>query len=108
MVILKKIKGATLMETLIATVLIMLIFVVSSLILNNLFTSSMKGNTRAISSKLFEIEYLYINDMLSLPYYDEYDGWDIEFIPIKNEAKVSLKATRLTAPKTIEKTFYRR
>ena len=75
MVVLKKLKASTLMETLIATVLIMVIFVVASMILNNLFSNTVKNNTRAITSKLNEVEYLYINDKIVLPYVDDYEDW---------------------------------
>ncbi|WP_422106020.1 type IV pilus modification PilV family protein [Winogradskyella sp.] len=106
MVILKRVKGATLMETLIATVLIMVIFVVASLILNNLFSNRIKHNTRSITAKLNEIEYLYINDKLSLPYHDDYDGWAIDVVQSKNQEEVNLRATKKHPSKTIEKLIY--
>ncbi|MEO1030044.1 MAG: hypothetical protein AAFX55_01505 [Bacteroidota bacterium] len=108
MVILKRVKSATLMETLIATVLIMVIFVVASLILNNLFSNRIKHNIRSITAKLNEIEYLYINDKLSLPYHDDYDGWTIDVVQFKNQEEVNLWATKTRPSKTVEKLIYPR
>jgi hypothetical protein len=77
MVILKKIKASTLMETLVATVLIVIIFMISSMILNNLFSNTIKNNTRAIETHLNELQYLYINDRLAIPYQDDFNDWEI-------------------------------
>ena len=41
MVVLKKIKASTLMETLVATVLIIVVFMAASMILNNMFLNAM-------------------------------------------------------------------
>ncbi|WP_299524225.1 hypothetical protein [Winogradskyella sp.] len=106
MVILNKIKASTLMETLIATVLIMVIFIITSLILNNLFSNSIKHNTRSITAKLNEIEYLYINDKLSLPYYNDYNGWEIEMVTSKNPDEVHLKASKTNTTKVVEKSVF--
>ena len=108
MVVLGKIKGSTLMETLIATVLIMVIFVVSSLILNNLFSNSIKNNNREITAKLNEIEYLYVNDKIALPYYDDSGHWEIRLEAIRNKDKVSLSAKNVKTSKTFEKIISKR
>ena len=65
MVVLKskyKIKGSTLMETLVATVVIVIIFMMASLILNNLFSNTIKNNTQSIDSYLNELQYKKQND----------------------------------------------
>ena len=107
MVVLKKIKASTLMETLIATILIMVIFVVSSLILNNLFSTSIKNNTRAITAKLNEIEYLYINDNISVPFYDDYENWMIALEEIPNSKMILIKAVNTTTDKRFENEIYK-
>lgn len=108
MVILKKIKGSTLMETLIATVLIMVIFVVSSLILNNLFSNSIKNNSRGITAKINEIEYQYKNDKITLPFYDAYNTWEINIEMADNREKVNINAKNTQTNKTVKKTIYKR
>jgi len=108
MAILKKIKAATLMETLIATVLIMVIFIVASLILNNMFSSSIKSKTRGISAQLNEIEYLYINDKITLPFYDDFDGWEIAVEQVNNSKNVNIIATKNNTENSIEKTIFKK
>ncbi|GAA3553948.1 hypothetical protein [Snuella lapsa] len=77
MVVLKKIRASTLMETLVATVLLVVIFMIASMILNNLFSNTIKGNTREMDTYLNELEYLYINNKLALPYTTDYKLWSI-------------------------------
>ncbi|MEO9510715.1 MAG: hypothetical protein ABJN84_03230 [Flavobacteriaceae bacterium] len=77
MVVLKKLKASTLMETMVATVLIVVIFMISSLILNSLFSAQIRGNLQPIKSHLNQLEYQYINQKINLPYYEEWKTWDI-------------------------------
>ncbi|GAA3647246.1 hypothetical protein [Flavivirga jejuensis] len=87
MVVLKKIKGSTLMETLVATVLIVVIFMISSMILNNLFSNTIKKNTRAIEAHINELQYLCKNEKLIIPYYDDFNSWDIAITTQKDGNK---------------------
>jgi len=107
MAVLKKIKASTLMETLIATVLIMVIFVVASLILNNLFSNSIKKNTRGITAKLNEIEYLYINDKIVLPYYDDYESWMISIEGASDSKMIAINALNTNNDIHINKAIYK-
>jgi len=109
MVVLKKIKGSTLMEMLVATVLIIIIFIISSMVLNTIFSNTIKNNTRAIESYLNKLEYLNTNDKLQLPYREEFGEWQIhitEFLE-NNTNKVEFEAvnTRTKKTITIEKNF---
>ncbi len=93
MVVLKKIKASTLMETLVASVLIVLVFMISSMILNNLFSNSVKNDTRAIDTYLSELHYKYINGHIKLPYHDDYTPWQISIVEHKSSAsEVEFKA----------------
>ncbi|WP_298341166.1 hypothetical protein [uncultured Algibacter sp.] len=71
------------METLVATVLIVVVFMVASMILNNLFSNTTKKNTRNINAHLNELEYLFKNDKLTLPYYDGFNTWEVSLKKIK-------------------------
>jgi len=97
------------METLVATVLIIVIFIVSSMILNNLFLNITNSNTRKMASHLSELEYLYINDKLLLPYTDDVDNWTITVYKIKseNQQKVILTAVNSVTKKSIEVINYK-
>ena len=88
MVVLKKIKASTLMETLVATVLIVVVFMMSSMILNNLFSNTIRNNTKDIDAYLNELQYLYINDKLIVPYQEDYKEWQISVVPF-NEARTN-------------------
>ncbi|WP_038597868.1 hypothetical protein [Dokdonia sp. MED134] len=64
----KRIKATTLMETLVATSIILIIFVIASLVLNNVFKSITLRDTFSVSNRIEKLMYLYQNDKLSLPY----------------------------------------
>jgi len=105
MVVLKKIKASTLMETLVATVLIVIIFMISSMILNNLFSNSIKNNTRDIEAQILELQYLYENDKLRIPYNDDFKEWQIvvdSYIE-NNMTIIEFEATNSNTSKTILK-----
>lgn len=103
MVILKKIKGSTLMETLVATVLIVIVFMLASMILNTMFSSSIKNNTRSIEAKLSELQYLELNNQLEIPYQDTYDNWNISVGKYQENSKtiVEFEASNKETRKTI-------
>ncbi|SFW21458.1 hypothetical protein SAMN02927921_00607 [Sinomicrobium oceani] len=81
MALLKKkypsVRASTLMETLVATVLIVVIFMVTSLILNNLFSGSLKENTRNIDMRLEELSYTISRHRIKVPYDEEAGNWII-------------------------------
>ena len=104
MVVLKKIKASTLMETLVATVLIVVVFMMSSLIMNNLFTNTIKNNTRSINNHLNELEYLFINNELKVPYLESYKNWEITIKESGNNTHlILLEAINEKTNKTIIK-----
>jgi len=80
MVVLKKLRGATLMETMVATVLIVIIFVVASLVMNSLMRAKSKGNQNAVEAYLKKLEYQYSNEKLQLPYYEDWKNWEISIL----------------------------
>lgn len=108
MVVLKKIKGSTLMETLVATVLIVIIFMISSMILNNLFSNSIKNNTRDIEAQLSELQYLYENDKLTIPYNDDFNEWQIIVDSYKenNLTIIEFEAVNSNTSKTVLKEVF--
>jgi hypothetical protein len=78
MVILKKIRSATLVESLVATVIILVVFFMASMVLNNLFSNVIKSNTIDIENYCNELEYLYQHQKIKPPYQDTYLNWDIQ------------------------------
>lgn len=107
MVILKKIKASTLMETLVATVLIIIIFMTSSLVLNNLFSNSVKFNTQKIENELNELEYAIQNKQIKLPYTTDYQNWGISVIEMQTQTlqTVIIEAKHKETEKLIKRTI---
>ncbi|WP_298759142.1 hypothetical protein [uncultured Psychroserpens sp.] len=91
------------METLIATILIVAIFVISSMVLNNLFASTVKQNKRSILAKINELEYLYINEKIKHPFQDEHDGWTITIVDQTNSKTAKLEALNNISNQLIER-----
>lgn len=108
MVVLKKIKGSTLMETLVATVLIVVVFMLASMILNNLFSSSIKGDTRDVEAVLNELEYRYINNKVQVPYKADFNKWHISIDSYGDGSKtvVEFRAIQAGTTKTITKQHF--
>lgn len=77
MALLKKVNGSTLMETLVATVLIVIVFMMASLTFNQLFGNSIKNNTHGINNEIRKLAYLSQHQQIQLPYSTQYKDWDI-------------------------------
>ena len=75
--LLKKIQSATLVETIVATVLILIIFVIASLILNTIFRNNLNANRDAVEARLNVLEYQLANDQLVLPYAETFKDWEV-------------------------------
>ena len=73
----RKLKASTIVETLIASLIIILVFTIASLTLNNVFKAKIKNDTTLIHYRLNKLSYLLQNNKLSIPYFEEYIGWDI-------------------------------
>ena len=77
MALLKKIRASSLMETLVATVLIVIIFMISSMVLNNIITTNIKHNTEKIEERMNKLEYEFMHNAIQIPYQEDFDMWEI-------------------------------
>lgn len=77
MVILRKLKASSLLETMTASVIIVIVFMVASFSFNNVFLNTIKSNTTTLYSRLDEIKYLTENENIALPFYEEKQYWII-------------------------------
>ena len=95
------------METLIATVLIVITFLLASMILNNLVSNAVTSNTMAIDTHLMELKYLQQHQQLEMPYNERFQNWSIsvERLVEYNEPLIVFEATDLDRHKTIRKTY---
>ncbi len=73
-------KASTLIETLVASVIIITIFTITSLTLNNIFSSTVKNNTDRIYNRINTIEYLFLNDKMVIPYQERFENWEIQLL----------------------------
>lgn len=105
MVILKKIKASTLVETITASVIIIIVFAIASLTLNNIFASTIKHNTNQLENYLYTLEYQYINKKLTLPYHATFENWELSIVKFEenNLQWIVFKAVNSTTKKTVER-----
>ena len=90
--ILKKIKASTLMETMVATVLIVVIFMIASMLLNSIFSNAIKGNKNFVKEYLTELEYKVENQRIEIPFYDDFNDWEIAVVKNKKGTSYMLTA----------------
>lgn len=92
------------METLVATVLIVVLFTVASLILNNVFASTITRNDSLVQQELKELQYLHQHNKINLPYYNKIGSWEIEAVQIREFSEVVFRATHIETQKEISVT----
>lgn len=103
--VLKKIKASSLVETLVATVIVVLVFAIGSHTLNTLFVNSVISNTDPIEAQLRILEYKYMNGSIETPYYDDFKGWEIsvEKVHKGKQSIVMFEAIQLERNKQVYK-----
>lgn len=84
MVVLKKIKASSIVEVLTASVLIVVVFMVASLILNSVFKNTVVNTNEIITQRAKELHYLFLHKKISLPYAEDINGHTI-FLNTKKE-----------------------
>lgn len=89
------------METLVATVLIVIIFMVSSMTMNNLLKRNVKQNTELAEERLNALEYQVKNKGIKIPYYEDFESWEISISTVKGG---TANLVTLEAENTITKT----
>ncbi|WP_299548464.1 hypothetical protein [Seonamhaeicola sp.] len=96
------------METLVASVLIVIVFMMAGMILNNIFSNTIKNDTGDIETYIAELEYLYKNEKLLLPFHDAFESWDITVKAVKNfnEDLLSFEAVNQRTNKTYSREIY--
>jgi len=94
MVVLKKLRASTLMETLVATVLIVIIFMLSSMLLNTIFSNTLTSRNTEVKEHMRLLTYAYTNESVTLPYFEQVGDWEytISQQTLNNNASVLLKA----------------
>ncbi len=94
------------METLVATVLIVIIFVLSSLTLNGMFSNTIKSDASQIEVYLNELEYLYQTERLELPHYSQYKNWEVSAERIIYNQEISIEIEAIHDKKVISRKLF--
>lgn len=76
----KKINASTLIEVMVASILIIVIFASASLLLTTLLQSNAKSNTNAIENELSRLVYLYNHQKIDASYNADFNNWHIELV----------------------------
>ncbi len=72
-----KLKASTLVEVLVASVLILIVFAIASMSLSNIFKSTLKSNTHTIDTHLNKLQYQYQYGKIVAKYQEEFQDWNI-------------------------------
>jgi len=103
MVILKKIRSATLVETLVASVIIVVVFMIASLSLNNIFKGTIQSKDSEFQNRIKQITYFYKSTQIDIPFYEDNNQWEISIE--KQKGEVILKAENKIASKSFQNTI---
>ena len=68
MVVLRKLKGSSLLENLVATVIVMVIFVIAGNAINQLVRSSSSNNSTNLDNAIRKTEYQILNGRINVPH----------------------------------------
>lgn len=94
MALLKKIRGTSLVETLTASVIIVVVFMIASFSFNNVFQNAVRSDDNLLQNRLQELKYLSEYDKLSLPFYEEGTYWTISTEDIGASWELHIRNTR--------------
>ncbi len=72
-----KLKASTLVEVLVASVLILIVFAIASMSLSNIFKSTLKSNIHTIDTHLNKLQYQYQYGKIGAKYQEEFQDWNI-------------------------------
>lgn len=105
MALLKKIQATTLVETLLASAIILIVFLIASLTLNNVFLGSVKKDDTKLNNRVKELHYSVKYNTLTIPFYEETEQWDIAIEQQKDIYTISIlhKASGKEKKLTVEK-----
>ena len=70
----RTLKASSLIENLVASVLIIVVFMIASLSINNIFGNYIYGNDREVQLRISELSYLYVHGKISSGYSEIYKG----------------------------------
>lgn len=84
MVVLKKLKASTLVETIVASVIILLVFGISSSIINQVYKTTLNNDKSKIDYQIDKLLYQYEHNAVLTPYKEEFDTF---ILSLEKDAK---------------------
>lgn len=105
MVVLKKIKASSLIETITASVIIVIIFSMSLFILQRVFENKINNDTSVIINHIHQLEYRLKNNDISIPYQETFENWEITIQPVEENMTpwIVCKAAHIKTKKIVTK-----
>ena len=83
----KKVSASSLVETLIATVVIMIVFGIAMATVSNILERTVRSNSRFIENELTRLEYFYQNGQVKVPSQMEIQNWTVD-IDLEKEGNI--------------------
>lgn len=88
--VLKKINAASLVESLTASVIILIVFTIAISSFNSIFQNSITRDDSNLRSRLTELKYLAKHGKLETPFYEEGEYWEIEIIKNGEQLEIGI------------------
>ena len=82
------------METLTASVIIVVVFMIASFSFNNVFLNSVKSNDNLLQNRLEEMKYLVNHGKLQLPFFEEGAYWIISAEEVNGKLQMEVQNLR--------------
>lgn len=77
MAVLNRVRAASLLETLTASLLIVIVFMIASLSINSLFRNTIRTDEHLLQNRLRELRYFGGKGKLAFPFHEEREYWTI-------------------------------
>ena len=107
MAVLKKIKSSSLIESLTASIIVVLVFMVASFSFNNVLMNTVRTDEFSLNTHLRELRYLMLHDKLTFPFYEEGQYWVIRSEDIENQTLLMVLNKRSNKTYTIAVNGYK-
>lgn len=65
------------METMVASVIIIIVFLIASLSVNNIFRGTINSDDTLLQNRINELTYFINHEKIKIPFYEETNLWDI-------------------------------
>lgn len=90
------------METLTASVIIVVVFMISSFSFNNVFVNTIRYDEELLKNRLNEVEYFTKHNKIEFPFFEEQDYWVISGRKNKTGAQFIITNTKSSQNYTVE------